>query len=114
LEDVSSAESIQHNMSARNVVLRGRDNMGDVMVQLRVLPESIDVDLKKLKQAISEKIEKLCKINEVKEEEIGFGLSALLFTVIIPDEEGKIDSVETAISSVKDVSQVDTRDVTLI
>ncbi|HIH60014.1 MAG TPA: elongation factor 1-beta [Ferroplasma sp.] len=84
------------------------------MVQLRVLPESIDVDLKKLKQAISEKIEKLCKINEVKEEEIGFGLSALLFTVIIPDEEGKIDSVETAISSVKDVSQVDTRDVTLI
>jgi elongation factor 1-beta len=50
----------------------------------------------------------------VKEEEIGFGLCALLFSIIIPDEEGKVDSVENAISSVKDVSQVDTRDVTLI
>jgi elongation factor 1-beta len=88
--------------------------MGDVMVQLRVLPESVDVDLNKLKESISEKIGKLCKINEIKQDEIGFGLSALLFSIIIPDEEGKIDSVENAISSVKEVSQVDTRDVTLI
>ncbi|AGO61605.1 MULTISPECIES: elongation factor 1-beta [Ferroplasma] len=84
------------------------------MVQLRILPESVDVNLKDLRVAITASIEKLCTINEVKEEEIGFGLSALLFSVIVPDEEGKIDSVENAISSVKNVSQVDTRDVTLI
>ncbi len=101
-------------MSARNVVLWGRDIMGDVMVQLRVLPESVDVDLGALKTEITNAIDKLCKINEIKEEEIGFGLSALMFSVIVPDEEGKIDSVENAISSVKNVSQVDTRDVTLI
>ena len=101
-------------MSARNVVLWGRDIMGDVMVQLRVLPESVDVDLGTLKNEITNAIDKLCKINEIKEEEIGFGLSALMFSVIVPDEEGKIDSVENAISSVKNVSQVDTRDVTLI
>ncbi|MCL4453453.1 elongation factor 1-beta [Ferroplasma sp.] len=88
--------------------------MGDVMVQLRVLPESVEVDLGKLKNEITNAIDKLCKINEVKEEEIGFGLSALMFSVIVPDEEGKIDSVENAISSVEGVSQVDTRDVTLI
>jgi elongation factor 1-beta len=101
-------------MSARNAVLWGRDIMGDVMVQLRVLPESVDVDLGALKTEITNAIDKLCKINEIKEEEIGFGLSALMFSVIVPDEEGKIDSVENAISSVKNVSQVDTRDVTLI
>ncbi|WP_337860088.1 elongation factor 1-beta [Ferroplasma sp.] len=84
------------------------------MVQLRVLPESVEVDLNNLKKTISEKIGNLCKINEVKEDEIGFGLSALMFSVIIPDEEGKIDAVENAISSIKDVSQVDTRDITLI
>jgi elongation factor 1-beta len=88
--------------------------MGDVMVQLRVLPESVEIDLGKLEKEITNAIDKLCKINEVKEEEIGFGLSALMFSVIVPDEEGKIDSVENAISSVKGVSQVDTRDVTLI
>jgi elongation factor 1-beta len=101
-------------MSARNAVLWGRDIMGDVMVQLRVLPESVDVDLGALKTEITNAIDKLCKINEIKQEEIGFGLSALMFSVIVPDEEGKIDSVENAISSVKNVSQVDTRDVTLI
>ena len=84
------------------------------MVQLRVLPGSVEVDLGKLKNEITNAIDKLCKINEVKEEEIGFGLSALMFSVIVPDEEGKIDSVENAISSVEGVSQVDTRDVTLI
>ena len=84
------------------------------MVQLRVLPESVEIDLGALKNEITNAIDKLCKINEVKEEEIGFGLSALMFSVIVPDEEGKIDSVEGAISSVKGVSQVDTRDVTLI
>ncbi len=84
------------------------------MVQLRVLPESVEIDLGRLKNEITNVIDKLCKINEVKEEEIGFGLSALMFSVIVPDEEGKIDSVENAISSVEGVSQVDTRDVTLI
>ena len=101
-------------MNARNVVLSDRDIMGDVMVQLRVLPESVEIDLGVLKNEITNVIDKLCKINEIKEEEIGFGLSALMFSVIVPDEEGKIDSVETAISSVQGVSQVDTRDVTLI
>ncbi|MEM0139273.1 MAG: elongation factor 1-beta [Ferroplasma sp.] len=88
--------------------------MGDVLVQLRILPESVELDLKKLQDEVSEKIGKLCKINEIKTEEIGFGLSALLYSIIVPDEEGKIDLVENAISSVPGVSQVDTRDVTLI
>ncbi len=88
--------------------------MGDVMVLLRVLPESIDINLDELKENISEKLDGLCKINEVKQEEIGFGLNALMFSIIVPDEEGKMDRVENAISSVEHVSQVDTRDVTLI
>ncbi len=88
--------------------------MGDVMVLLRVLPESIDINLDELKENISKKLDGLCKINEVKREEIGFGLNALMFSIIVPDEEGKMDRVENAISSVEHVSQVDTRDVTLI
>ena len=46
-------------MSARNAVLWGRDIMGDVMVQLRVLPESVDVDLGALKTEITNAIDKL-------------------------------------------------------
>jgi len=88
--------------------------MGDVMVLLRVLPESTDINLNDLKEAISNKIKDLCDINDVKTEEIGFGLSALMFSVIVPDEEGKIDKVEKEILSVEHVSNVDTRDVSLI
>lgn len=88
--------------------------MGDVMVLLRVLPESTDINLDELKNSISDKIKDLCDINDVKTEEIGFGLSSLMFSIIVPDEEGKIDKVEKAILSVEHVSNVDTRDVTLI
>ncbi len=88
--------------------------MGDVMVLLRVLPTSVDVDLDSLNKNIESRIKDICKINSVNQEEIGFGLKALMFQIIIPDEEGKIDKVESAISSVENVSQVDTRDISLI
>ncbi len=88
--------------------------MGDVMVLLRVLPTSVDVDMDLLDKNIENKIRDICRINSVNQEEIGFGLKALMLQIIIPDEEGKIDKVESAISSIEDVSQVDTRDISLI
>ncbi len=84
------------------------------MVLLRVLPTSVDVDMDLLDKNIENKIRDICRINSVNQEEIGFGLKALMLQIIIPDEEGKIDKVESAISSIEDVSQVDTRDISLI
>ncbi len=101
-------------MFAITADLQGRDIMGDVAVVLKVLPESTDVPMEKLLDEIREKIRPLCEINKSYMEEIGFGLKAITFEVIVPDEEGKIDRVEEAIATISGVAQVDSEDVTLV
>ncbi len=88
--------------------------MGDVAVVLKVLPEDTDIPVEKLKDQITSRIKGLCEVNKVDIEEIGFGLKAIKFQVIVPDEEGKIDRVEQAISGISGVGQVDAEDVTLV
>lgn len=112
--DASSAASTQQIMSARNVALRGRDIMGDVLVVFRVLPEDVDNDLSRLESKIREKLNGVCKINDIKTEEIGFGLKALNVQAIMPDEEGMADRVESILAGIEGVSQVDTKDISLI
>ena len=88
--------------------------MGDVAVVLKVLPEDTEIPVEKLRDQINKAIKGLCEINKVDIEEIGFGLKAIKFQVIVPDEEGKIDRVEAAISGISGVGQVDAEDVTLV
>lgn len=88
--------------------------MGDVAVLLKVLPTDADLDIDSLKEKILESVKPLCEINKTEILEIGFGLKAVRIQIIVPDEEGKIDKVEQAISSVEGVGQVDTEEVTLV
>ena len=85
-----------------------------VIAIIRVLPESIDVDLeelvKKIKDALPEGVE--LRAHEVKP--IAFGLSALRIMISMPgDIEGGTSTVEDAIRSLDDVSEVDVEFVSL-
>jgi elongation factor 1-beta len=88
--------------------------MGDVAVVLRVLPSDTDVDIEALRTSIEDKLKPICEVNKTEVQEIGYGLKAMKFQIIVPDEEGRIDKVEDAISSVEGVGQVDAEDVTLV
>lgn len=88
--------------------------MGDVAVVLRVLPSDADVDIEALRTSITGKLKLICEVNKTEVQEIGYGLKAMKFQIIVPDEEGRIDRVEEAISSVEGVGQVDAEDVTLV
>ncbi|MHA1650772.1 MAG: elongation factor 1-beta [Candidatus Helarchaeota archaeon] len=81
--------------------------MADVVVQMKVLPEDIDVDLNKLQEQIRESLPENVRIYKVVEEHIAFGLKCLKVTVIMPDAEGGTEPVEQAISSIKGVSRVE-------
>ncbi|MEM5872421.1 MAG: elongation factor 1-beta [Candidatus Aenigmatarchaeota archaeon] len=82
--------------------------MGNVAITLKILPESPEIDLERLKQDISKKI----KVQDVKVEPIAFGLKALKILVIAPDEGS--DKIESEIKSIKGVSEVEVESVTLI
>jgi len=73
--------------------------MGDVIIVLKILPSEpskfgeLKKDLEKLKP------------KRLEEEPIGFGLSALKFTTIIPDAGGKQDELEEKIRKIKSVGE---------
>ena len=79
--------------------------MGKVVALVRIMPESIDVDMKKLEADLKKKVP---SIQDVGVEPIAYGLSALKIAVIVNDEEGGTDAVEKALSEVPGVSQAET------
>ncbi len=74
--------------------------MGEVAVTIRVYPESTE-KLEGVKKAIGG----IVKITKVSEEEIAFGLKALVITFIMGDDSG-LDALEEKIGALPDVSQV--------
>ena len=102
MADARIAESTLPSMTAQNADSRDLKGilMGDVAVLLKILPADAELDIEALKEEVVGKLKPICEINMVEIQEIGFGLKAVKVQVIVPDEEGKIDKVEAAISSV--------------
>ncbi|MCK4497517.1 MAG: elongation factor 1-beta [Candidatus Aenigmarchaeota archaeon] len=76
--------------------------MGDVICVFRVMPESPEIfdEMKKSLESLSPQ--------RLEEEPIAFGLKALKFTKIIPDEEGFLDDLENKLKSIKGVQSIET------
>jgi elongation factor 1-beta len=82
--------------------------MGNVAVALKIMPESPETDLEKIKSEISKKI----KLQDSKIEPIAFGLKALKILVIVPDKE--TGELESKLKAIEGVSDVETESATLI
>ena len=82
--------------------------MGNVAVELKVMPMSPEVDLEKIKEEISKKM----KLQDSKIEPLAFGLKQLKILVVIPD--GETGDLEGKIKAIEGVSQVETGSVTLV
>lgn len=73
--------------------------MGDVIIVYKILPTGPE-KFKEMKKEL-EKLEP----KRIEEEPIGFGLSAIKFTAMIPDEGGKQDELEEKIKAIEGVSE---------
>ena len=71
--------------------------MGEVVVILKIMPESPDVDLEKIQADIRAKVS---GIEDMKVEPIGFGLSAIKIAMITEDDEGAGDKIEGLFSQI--------------
>jgi len=86
--------------------------MGEVVNTLKVMPESVDVDLEALKASITDVIPEDAELHEITEEPVAFGLVALNVVFIVEDGEGGTGPTEDAINNLADVASaeiVDTR-----
>ncbi|KUG05534.1 translation elongation factor 1 beta subunit [hydrocarbon metagenome] len=84
--------------------------MGDVALIIRVMPTSPEVDLALLTEKIRESVPRL---NDVREEPIGFGLKALKIVVIVSDAAGESDTVEEDINAIEGVERAEIVELTL-
>ena len=76
--------------------------MGEVAVTLRLMPESIEVDLKQLERQVFERV----KVHSVAREPIAFGLEALRVVAIVADAAGGTEPLEKALADIPGVGNV--------
>ena len=113
-EDAKNAGNIQPYINAKNAGFRDRDPMGEVIVTIKVLPEDSAINIEKLKERVNSNLIKVCKVANLEVQEIAFGLKAIKVQIIIPDADGEIDKVESSITGIEGVGQVDTEDMSLL
>ncbi len=82
--------------------------MGEVAITFKIMPNSPEVDVHKIKDKISEKM----KVQDYHVEEIAFGLKAL--RVLVVSQDGATEKIENEIKAIEGVSDVEVESSTLI
>ena len=87
--------------------------MANVVVTIKIMPESPEVSLSNLKDQIVEKIKNFAGEGDTKveEESIGFGLSALNIMFILDENKSNTKPLEEDISNIEGVGSVEVTDV---
>lgn len=89
--------------------------MGDVAVKMRIMPESTDVDLAKLTEAIKAAVPSYARLHAIEEKPIAFGLKALIVVTIMNDKGGHSpEETEEAFSVIPGVESVEVEEVGLL
>ncbi len=86
--------------------------MGKVAAQVKVMPESPDVDLDVLQAELESALPEGAEISGFERNDVAFGLVALLPTVVVPDDAGGTEAVEEAFTGIEDVESVSIDSVT--
>lgn len=86
--------------------------MAQVVVTLKIMPESPETDLK----AVEEKASKLIaefggEVGKVEEEPVAFGLKALKLYFVMDEDIGSTETLENNVSEVEGVNSVEVVDV---
>jgi elongation factor 1-beta len=86
--------------------------MGEVAVQLKIMPNGPDVDLKGLSNRITSQVAQYGRLYSCEVQPIAFGLKALMLTVIVEDKEGGTEALEASIAEIDEVESVQVGTVT--
>lgn len=86
--------------------------MADVIVTFKIMPESPDVDLDKIKESADRLIKEFGgEIGKVEKEPIAFGLEALNLIFVMDESLGSTDDLEEKVENIEGVNSVEVTDV---
>lgn len=86
--------------------------MGKVAAQVKVMPDSPEVDLDDLEARLAAALPEGAELNDTAHEAVAFGLTAIIAMVVVPDEAGGTEAVEEAFSGVDAVESVSIENIT--
>lgn len=102
MEGVVGAENWVRNIHVNaDFKVRRVLEMSDVLITVKILPESADVDIEELIKKI-EGID-VAKFNSLEKEPIAFGLVALNASFITEDRKEGVDEIEEALKKIEGV-----------
>ncbi len=85
--------------------------MGKVVAQIKVMPEGKDTDLDALEDSIEDSLSDAAELSGIKREEVAFGLVALMVNVMVEDEEGGTEDIESTFADLPEVESANTENV---
>ena len=86
--------------------------MADVIITIKVMPESPEIDLTSLEGTIKQNLEEEeCKVMQINTENVAFGLKALMVTFARDESKGDTEPVEQKISDIEGVNSVQVTDI---
>ena len=85
--------------------------MGEVVATIKLMPESPEIDLEKVKAEITSSIPENTELHSIEEEPIAFGLVAFNLMVIVDDGEGGTEAVEENLSKITEIASIEVVDV---
>ncbi len=87
--------------------------MVNVIVTLKVMPESPETSLSNIKDKIEREIKKFGGVvGKVEEEPIGFGLVSLIFTFSLDEKKSNLDPLEDSIKKIDGVGNTEVVSIT--
>ena len=115
--DAANAERLLLNINALNAALRALtdsgDNMGTAIVTLRIMPETPDIDLKKIEEEALKLISEFSdeRQKKVSVEPIAFGLKSVNITFLMDEAKGDTEPLEKQLTEIEGVNSVECIDV---
>jgi translation elongation factor aEF-1 beta len=87
--------------------------MADVVVTLKIMPTSVEVDLEEVYNKVKEKIVGFSGMENLKKqiEPVAFGLNALKVMFVMSEDKGATDPLEEDILNIQEVESVTVTDV---
>jgi len=112
LSDAEPAGRRLSSISARFAHFQVLIKMANVIITLKIMPESPDTDLEAVKQKASGLIASFGgNVGKDEIEPVAFGLNALKLTFVSDEAKGSTDSLEADINNLEDVASVEVIDV---
>lgn len=85
--------------------------MAEVIITFKIMPEDLEVDLKKLEKEVIDFLNKQGEVGKVEREKIAFGLEALIVFFIRDESKGSTDFIEDIMRNMDGVQSVEVTDV---